>query len=153
MVPAYRVRAQRPFPCVAKSRLILGARGRLGRPVAAALTREADNEHDHHQRRHPDLLQRLGQGPARRLQPRLAVERDSWESRCSSSPAGYRCIAHDRRGHGRSSQPWRGNDMDTYADDLAQLIEKLDLKHACSWAFPPVAARSHATSVAMAQIA
>src|ERR1700752_1585548 len=43
---------------------------------------------------------------------------------------GYRCIAHDRRGHGRSSQPWEGNDMDTYADDLAQLVEKLDLKNA-----------------------
>jgi non-heme chloroperoxidase len=43
---------------------------------------------------------------------------------------GYRCIAHDRRGHGRSSQPWSGNDMDTYADDLAELIEKLDLKKA-----------------------
>ncbi|HVO83722.1 MAG TPA: alpha/beta hydrolase [Syntrophobacteria bacterium] len=43
---------------------------------------------------------------------------------------GYRCIAHDRRGHGRSSQPWNGNDMDTYADDLATLVEKLDLKKA-----------------------
>jgi non-heme chloroperoxidase len=43
---------------------------------------------------------------------------------------GYRCIAHDRRGHGRSSQPWTGNDMDTYADDLAELTEKLDLKDA-----------------------
>jgi non-heme chloroperoxidase len=43
---------------------------------------------------------------------------------------GYRCIAHDRRGHGRSSQPWNGNDMNTYADDLAALTEKLDLKHA-----------------------
>ncbi len=43
---------------------------------------------------------------------------------------GYRCIAHDRRGHGRSSQPWKGNDMDTYADDLAALVEKLDLKNA-----------------------
>jgi non-heme chloroperoxidase len=43
---------------------------------------------------------------------------------------GYRCIAHDRRGHGRSSQPWDGNDMDTYADDLAALVEKLDLKNA-----------------------
>src|SRR5260370_23206399 len=41
---------------------------------------------------------------------------------------GYRCIAHDRRGHGRSSQPWEGNEMNTYADDLAQLVEKLDLK-------------------------
>jgi non-heme chloroperoxidase len=43
---------------------------------------------------------------------------------------GYRCIAHDRRGHGRSSQPWSGNDMDTYAEDLATLVEKLDLKDA-----------------------
>jgi len=43
---------------------------------------------------------------------------------------GYRCIAHDRRGHGRSSQPWNGNDLDTYADDLAALVEKLDLKNA-----------------------
>jgi len=43
---------------------------------------------------------------------------------------GYRCIAHDRRGHGRSSQPWNGNDMDTYADDLAALTEKLNLKDA-----------------------
>jgi non-heme chloroperoxidase len=43
---------------------------------------------------------------------------------------GYRCIAHDRRGHGRSSQPWNGNDMDTYADDLATLVGKLELKDA-----------------------
>jgi non-heme chloroperoxidase len=43
---------------------------------------------------------------------------------------GYRCIAHDRRGHGRSSQPLEGNNMDTYADDLAALVEKLDLKNA-----------------------
>jgi len=43
---------------------------------------------------------------------------------------GYRCIAHDRRGHGRSSQPWNGNDLDTYADDLAELVKALDLKEA-----------------------
>ena len=43
---------------------------------------------------------------------------------------GYRCIAHDRRGHGRSSQPWHGNDLDTYADDLAALTEALDLENA-----------------------
>ena len=43
---------------------------------------------------------------------------------------GFRCIAHDRRGHGRSSQPWHGNDLDTYADDLAELVQKLDLKGA-----------------------
>ncbi len=43
---------------------------------------------------------------------------------------GLRCIAHDRRGHGRSSQPWEGNEMNTYADDLAALTEKLDLRDA-----------------------
>jgi non-heme chloroperoxidase len=43
---------------------------------------------------------------------------------------GYRCVAHDRRGHGRSSQPWNGNDLDTYADDLAELVHYLNLKDA-----------------------
>src|SRR4051794_33961299 len=43
---------------------------------------------------------------------------------------GYRCIAADRRGHGRSSQPWNGNDLDTYADDLAELMEQLDVHNA-----------------------
>ncbi len=43
---------------------------------------------------------------------------------------GFRCIAHDRRGHGRSSQPSGGNDLDTYADDLAELVKALDLKDA-----------------------
>ena len=43
---------------------------------------------------------------------------------------GYRCIVHDRRRHGRSSQPWKGNDMNTYADDLATLVQALDLKNA-----------------------
>lgn len=46
------------------------------------------------------------------------------------SERGFRCIAHDRRGHGRSSQPWNGNDLDTYADDLAELTKKLDLRDA-----------------------
>src|SRR3970282_2311020 len=56
---------------------------------------------------------------------------DAWEDQMVFLAArGYRCIAHDRRGHGRSSQPWSGNDMDTYADDLALLVEKLDLKNA-----------------------
>jgi non-heme chloroperoxidase len=56
---------------------------------------------------------------------------DAWEDQMLFLGArGYRCIAHDRRGHGRSSQPWNGNDMDTYADDLAALVEALDLDHA-----------------------
>ena len=46
------------------------------------------------------------------------------------SQHGYRCIAHDRRGHGRSEQTWDGNDLDTYADDLAALVKQLDLKDA-----------------------
>src|SRR5216683_57940 len=54
---------------------------------------------------------------------------DSWEAQMLFLAShGYRCIAHDRRGHGRSSQPWDGNDMDTYADDLATLIDTLDLR-------------------------
>ena len=56
---------------------------------------------------------------------------DSWEAQMLFLASnGYRCIAHDRRGHGRSSQPWTGNDMDTFADDLAELIEKLELQGA-----------------------
>ena len=56
---------------------------------------------------------------------------DAWEDQMFYlASRGYRCIAHDRRGHGRSSQPWNGNDLDTYADDLAELVEKLDLKDA-----------------------
>ncbi|MYM25639.1 alpha/beta fold hydrolase [Duganella sp. FT135W] len=55
---------------------------------------------------------------------------DSWESAAFFlANNGFRVITHDRRGHGRSSQPWDGNDMDHYADDLAQLIEALDLKN------------------------
>lgn len=54
---------------------------------------------------------------------------DSWESQMIFlASQGYRVVAHDRRGHGRSSQPWDGNDMDHYADDLAAVIEALDLK-------------------------
>ncbi|MBA4388942.1 MAG: alpha/beta hydrolase, partial [Verrucomicrobia bacterium] len=56
---------------------------------------------------------------------------DSWEAQMIFLAfKGYRCIAHDRRGHGRSSQPWSGNEMDTYADDLSELIERLNLKDA-----------------------
>ncbi len=55
---------------------------------------------------------------------------DAWENQMVFlASKGYRCIAHDRRGHGRSSQPWNGNDMDTYADDLSELIEILDLNN------------------------
>jgi non-heme chloroperoxidase len=56
---------------------------------------------------------------------------DSWEAQMLFLAShNFRCIAHDRRGHGRSSQPWIGNEMDTYADDLSELIETLDLAEA-----------------------
>jgi non-heme chloroperoxidase len=56
---------------------------------------------------------------------------DNWENQMFFlGNHGYRVIAHDRRGHGRSSQPWNGNEMDTYADDLAKVVESLDLKDA-----------------------
>ena len=56
---------------------------------------------------------------------------DAWEDQMVFlSSHGYRTIAHDRRGHGRSSQPWNGNEMDTYADDLAELTAALDLRDA-----------------------
>jgi non-heme chloroperoxidase len=56
---------------------------------------------------------------------------DAWEDQMFFlAGRGYRCVAHDRRGHGRSSQTWGGNDMDTYADDLAALVEALDLRDA-----------------------
>src|ERR1700690_1185813 len=56
---------------------------------------------------------------------------DSWEAQMFFLASnGYRCIAHDRRGHGRSGQPWLGNEMNTYADDLATLRITLDLTNA-----------------------
>ncbi|NOT25888.1 MAG: alpha/beta hydrolase [Acidobacteria bacterium] len=56
---------------------------------------------------------------------------DSWEAQMLFLAShGFRCIAHDRRGHGRSSQPWTGNEMDTYADDLATVIDTLNLTNA-----------------------
>jgi len=70
-----------------------------------------------------------GSGPVVTFSHGWPLSSDAWESQMFFLAShGYRCIAHDRRGHGRSSQPWQGNDMDTYADDLAELWEKLDLR-------------------------
>jgi non-heme chloroperoxidase len=61
---------------------------------------------------------------------------DMWESQMLFlGQHGYRCIAHDRRGHGRSDQPWDGNDMDTFADDLATLLDALDIRDAALFGF------------------
>lgn len=69
-----------------------------------------------------------GSGPVVAFSHGWPLNADAWESQMFFLAShGYRCVAHDRRGHGRSSQPWNGNDMDTYADDLAELFEKLDL--------------------------
>jgi non-heme chloroperoxidase len=72
-----------------------------------------------------------GAGPPIVFSHGWPLSSDAWEDAMFFlSARGYRCIAADRRGHGRSSQPWTGNDMDTYSDDLAQLTEALDLKGA-----------------------
>ena len=72
-----------------------------------------------------------GSGPTVVFSHGWPLNADAWEAQMFFLASnGYRCIAHDRRGHGRSSQPWNGNDMDTYADDLAELLETLDLKDA-----------------------
>ena len=69
-----------------------------------------------------------GAGPTVVFSHGWPLSADAWESQMVVLASnGYRCIAHDRRGHGRSSQPWDGNDMDTYADDLAELVAELEL--------------------------
>jgi non-heme chloroperoxidase len=75
-------------------------------------------------------------GPAVTLSHGWPLSADSWESQAFFlASEGFRVIAHDRRGHGRSSQPWDGNDMDHYADDLAELIELLNLTEVSLFGF------------------
>jgi len=72
-----------------------------------------------------------GRGPYVVFSHGWPLTADAWESQMFFLAShGFRCIAHDRRGHGRSSQPWDGNHMDQYADDLAELMEKLNLGRA-----------------------
>jgi alpha-beta hydrolase superfamily lysophospholipase len=79
---------------------------------------------------------------------------DAWEGQMVFLAGhGYRCIAHDRRGHGRSSQPWDGGEMDTYADDLWTLVKALDLKDAIHVGPPRAAVKWCAISAAMARSA
>lgn len=75
-------------------------------------------------------------GPVVILSHGWPLNSDSWENQAFFlANNGFRVIVHDRRGHGRSSQPWDGNDMDHYADDLAQLIEALDLRNVSLFGF------------------
>lgn len=77
-----------------------------------------------------------GHGPVVVFSHGWPLDADSWESQMYHLAAnGCRCIAHDRRGHGRSSQPWDGNDMDHYADDLAELLDHLDVYDATLFGF------------------
>lgn len=70
-----------------------------------------------------------GSGPTITFSHGWPLTADAWDAQMLFfGQRGYRVIAHDRRGHGRSSQTWDGNNMDTYADDLAQLFDKLDVK-------------------------
>src|SRR5712672_4003849 len=71
-----------------------------------------------------------GTGPTVIFSHGWPLNADAWDSQMLFlGQNGYRVIAHDRRGHGRSSQPWDGNNMDTYADDLGSLLDHLDLKN------------------------
>jgi non-heme chloroperoxidase len=75
-------------------------------------------------------------GPAVTLSHGWPLSGDSWESLAFFlASEGFRVVHHDRRGHGRSSQPWEGNDMDHYADDLAQVIEAFDLRDVAAFGF------------------
>jgi non-heme chloroperoxidase len=77
-----------------------------------------------------------GSGPVVVLSHGWPLNSDSWEAQMMFLASnGYRVIAHDRRGHGRSSQPWNGNEMNTYADDLAALLDHLDVRGASLFGF------------------
>lgn len=100
-----------------------GAAGHAGAPAGSIVTRDGVTLY------YKDWGPRNGQPVV--FSHGWPLSSDSWESQMIFlASQGYRCIAHDRRGHGRSSQPWDGNDMDHYADDLAQVLDTLDLKNA-----------------------
>ena len=93
--------------------------------------KEKRNKYDYNQGWNVDLFQGLGCREARRILAWLAAERGRMDAQMLFlGQRGYHVIAHDRRGNGRSGQTWGGNNLDTYADDLAEVIEALDLKDA-----------------------
>ncbi len=109
----------------------LAASGAVAAPATAAATAAHKAAPDHIITKDGTRIQfkDWGSGPAVLFSHGWPLQGDAWEDQMMFLAShGYRVIAHDRRGHGLSSQAWGGNDMDTYADDLAALIEALDLK-------------------------
>jgi non-heme chloroperoxidase len=110
-------------------------------PSAASTASSPNNDDAHQQRKGKNIMSTIttrdgtslyykdwGTGKPVVFSHGWPLSSDSWEAQMLYlAERGFRAIAHDRRGHGRSSQPWTGNDMDTYADDLATVIETLDL--------------------------
>jgi alpha-beta hydrolase superfamily lysophospholipase len=91
--------------------------------------KEKIHGYNHNQRRNADFYKDCGKGQPIVFSHGWPLTADDWDAQMLFfGQQGYRVIAHDRRGHGRSTQTSDGNDMDTYADDLAQLTEKLDAK-------------------------
>jgi len=87
-----------------------------------------------------------GKGPVVTFSHGWPLTADMWDGQMLFlAQHGFRVVAHDRRGHGRSSQASSGNDMDGYADDLAALMEALDLRESQWWATQLAAAKSRAT--------
>ena len=93
-----------------------------------------------------------GKGPVVTFSHGWPLNSDAWDGQLLFlAQNGFRVVAHDRRGHGRSSQAWSGNDMNGYADDLAAVIEALDSRMSLLWVTPPAEAKLPATSDATAQ--
>jgi alpha-beta hydrolase superfamily lysophospholipase len=93
-----------------------------------------------------------GKGPVVTFSHGWPLSSDAWDGQMLFlAQNGFRVVAHDRRGHGRSSQASSGNDMDCYADDLAAVLRHSISRTPRSWATPPAAAKSPATSGAMGQ--
>jgi non-heme chloroperoxidase len=111
-----------PLAAVSTDSHAAPAAGKSGKTVSTITTRDGVEIY------YKDWGPRTGQPVV--LSHGWPLNADSWESAAFMlANNGFRVITHDRRGHGRSSQPWDGNDMDHYADDLAQVIEALDLKN------------------------
>ena len=107
-------------------------RGRLTKTETTGFNRRRKSHgHYYSERWHEIYYKDWGKGQPMVFSHGWPLSADDWDAQMLFfGQHGYRVIAHDRRGHGRSTQTWDGNEMDTYADDLAALTEKLDLKNA-----------------------